>query len=165
MQTTTHTTTRTHTAIWLSDLIFGTIANVLADLGIDASRLFRDWEQNQAAIRNWIIEGSLAMVGVECHQPGGTVAPVFDFPVAYGSAGAGDAQFTAHHASLARFLAKLDRVPVGTSFALFCTFNGPHSSQPGWGPGTRASTDGLRSMSVGTIGTAPYASASMRYFR
>ena len=36
--------------------------------------------------------------------------------------------------------------PPGTTYQLFCTFTGPHSPQPGWGPGTRASTDGLRSI-------------------
>jgi Bacterial HORMA domain 2 len=164
-RTTTTTTTRTHTATWLSDVILGTIADILADLGIDLTRLYRDWDQDEAAIKAWILEQSLSVVLLECHQPNGTVSPVVEFPVKYRAGGDGDAQFTAHRASLARFRAKIDRVPAGTTYRLFCLFSRPHSTQPGWEPGNRASTTGLRSMSVGTIATAPDASASMRYLR
>lgn len=159
----TTTTTIVHTATWLAEIVLGTIADILADLGIDLTSLYRDWDQDEAAIRNWIQERSLAMVTLECHQPGGKVAPVVEFPVRYAPGGVGDAEFTAQRAALARFRAKVDRVPLGTTYSLFCSFNGPHSSQPGWGPGTRASTAGLRPLSMGTIATAPHASASMRY--
>ena len=165
MSTFTTTTTRTHTATWLADVILGTVADILADLGLDLTRLYRDWEQDESAIKAWLLEQSLAMVVLECNQPSGTVAPIVEFPVRYQAGGEGDAQFTAHRASLARFRAKLERVPGGTRYGLICTFNGPHSDQPGWGPAKRASTDGIRSMSLGTIATAPDATASMRYLR
>lgn len=137
----------------------------MADLGIDLTRLYRDWAQDEAAIQAWILERSLAMVVLECHQPSGTVAPVIEFPVQYRPGGEGDAQFTAHRASVARFRAKLDRVPSGTTYAMFCTFRGPHSAQPGWSAGNRASLAGLRSTSLGTIASAPDAAASMKYWR
>jgi hypothetical protein len=159
------TYTRTHTATWLADLILSTIGDICAALGIDTSTLYRSWEQDFSAIKAWIEEGSLAMVVLECHQPNGTVSPVVEFPVVYTSDAIGDAHFTAHNASLARFRAKLESVPYRTSYKLFCSFNGPRTPQPGWGPGTRASTDGLRSSSLGTIGSGPHASASMRYLR
>lgn len=161
--TSTRTTTRTHTATHLTDVVMGAIADILASLRIDLTTLYRDWEQDENAIRAWIEEGSLSAVVLECHQPGGTVAPVLEFPVAYTSSGVGNAEFTASRARMARFLAKLDTVPARTTYRLFCTFNGPHSSQPGWSPGTRASTDGLRSLSYGTLAAAPGASAAMRY--
>jgi hypothetical protein len=163
--TTTTTTTIVHTATWLAEVVLGTIADILADLGIDLTRFYRDWEQDESAIRKWLEERSLAIVVLECHQPGGTVAPVVEFPVRYRAGGEGDAEFTAHRAALARFRAKLDRVPLGTTYTLFCNFNGPHSDQPGWGPGTRASTAGLRPLSVRSIATAPHAAADMRYLR
>lgn len=167
MSTYTGTTTRTivHTATWLAEVVLGTIADILADLGVDLTVLYRDWDQDESAIRNWIQERSLSMVVLECHQPGGTVAPVVEFPVRYTSGGTGDAEFTAQRAALGRFRAKLDRVPPGTQYTLFCTFNGPHSSQPGWGPGNRASTAGLRPLSMRSIATAPHAAADMRYLR
>jgi hypothetical protein len=165
MQTSTYTTTRTHTATWLSGVIMGTISELLVALGIDATRLFSDWAQDEAAIKTWIFEQSLAVVVLECHQPGGKVAPIFEFKVAYGYSGDGDIQFMADQRFIARFRAKLERVPYGTSYALICSFNGDHTPQPGWGPATRASTDGLRSTSLGTIGSGPYASSSMRYLR
>jgi hypothetical protein len=149
----------------LADVILGTIADILGDLGLDLTALFRDWDQDENAIKAWILEQSLSMVVLECHQPGGIVSPVVEFPVRYLSTGRGDGQFTAQRASLARFRAKLDRVPRGTSFRLFCTFNGPRSPQPGWEAGTLASTAGLRATSVGTIASAPDGSAGMRYLR
>jgi len=141
----------------------GAIADILADLGIDMTTLYRDWTQDENAIQAWILEGSLAEVALECHQPRRIVSPVVEFPVAYRLDGSGDAEFTASRARLARFREKIDRVPAGTTYRLYCTFNGPHSPQPGWSAGTRASTDGLRSINYGTLGSAPHATASMRY--
>lgn len=163
--TTTHTYsyTRTHTATHLTDVILGTIADILADLGIDTDRLTNDWVVNENALRAWIEEASLDMIVLECHQPSGTVAPVLEFPVSYTTSGSGDAEFTASRARMARFRAKLDRVPAGTTYRLFCCFNGPRTPQPGWGPGQRADTDGLRGITFGTLGSAPHASAGMRY--
>lgn len=165
MTTSTHTYayTRTHTATHLTEVILGAISDILADLGIDMSRFFRDWEDNENAIKAWIAEGSLDTVVLECHHRSGVVAPVMEFPVTYTTSGSGDGELTASWARLARFRAKLDRVPAGTTYRLFCTFNGPRSAQPGWGPGQRASTDGLRSITYGTLGSAPHASASLRY--
>ena len=161
----THTLayTRVHTATHLTEVILGTIGDILADLGIICSGFHRDWDRTRAAIKAWITEGSLDQVVLECHQPSGTVDPVIEFPVAYTATGAGDAEFTASRARLARFRAKLDRVPAGTTYRLFCTFTGPHTPQPGWGPGTRASTDGLRGITFGTLGRAPHGSVGMRY--
>jgi hypothetical protein len=161
--TSTRTTTRTHTATHLTDVIMGAIADILADLRIDLTTLYRDWTQDENAIQAWILEGSLTEVVLECHQPGGITAPIIEFPVVYRSDGSGDAEFTASRARLARFRQKIDRVPAGTSYRVLCTFNGPHTPQPGWSPGNRASTAGLRSISYGTLGSAPDASASMRY--
>jgi hypothetical protein len=159
--TTTHT--RTETAVYLTDVVMGTIADILSDLRVDLTSLYRDWKQDEAAIAAWVKEGSLDRVVLEFHQPNGTVSPVVEFPFVYRTSGVGDAGFTADRAAFARYRAKLDRVPAGTTFCLICSFNGPHSDQPGWGPATRASTDGLRSLRFGTLGGAPHASVGMRY--
>lgn len=162
--TSTSVYTRTHTATQLADVILGSIADILGTLGIDPTRLFADWDTDQKAIAAWINEGSLKCVALECHQPSGTVAPIFEFPVAYRMSGEGDRHFTADRAALARYLAKVRQVPVGTKFRLFCSYVGPHSPQAGWGPGTRASTAGLRSYSFGTLAAAPHGTASLRYY-
>ena len=162
-QTSTYTVTRTHTATHLTDVIMGAISDILADLNINPAALYHGWARDEAAIKAWIEEGSLAAVVLECHQPRGAVSPVIEFPVSYTSTGTGDAAFTASRARLARFRAKLDQVPAGTTFQLFVTYNGYHSPQPGWGPGTRASTQGMSSINFGTLGSAPHAAAGMRY--
>jgi len=162
--TATHSYTRVHTATHLTEVILGTIGDILADLGIYTGPLQAQWATNENAVKAWIAEGSLAMVVLECHPPTGPAKPVIEFPVAYTATGTGDAQFTTSRARLARFLAKLDRVPAGTTFGLVCTFNGTHSAQPGWSATTRASTTGLQGLTFGTIGTAPHASAGLRYY-
>jgi hypothetical protein len=156
--------TRTHTATHLADVILGSIADILCTLGIDATRVFADWDTDQRAICAWIEEGSLASVALECHQPGGAVAPIFEFSVSYAGTGEGDRKFTADRAALARYLAKLQSVPRGTEYRLFCTYKGPHSDQTGWSPATRASLSGMRSYSFGTLAAGPHASAGLRYF-
>ena len=163
--TTTATYTRTHTATHLADVILGSIADILGTLGIDPTRLFADWETDQSAISNWIEEGTLRCVALECHRPNGTVSPIMEFPVSYTGTGEGDRKFTADRAALARYLAKLQSVPWGTTYRLFCSFNGPHSDQPGWSSGHRASTSGMQSHSFGTLAAGPHASAGLRYLK
>jgi hypothetical protein len=163
--TSTQTHTRTQTAVYLTDVILGAIGDILAALGVDTTRLYADWEQDERAIKQWIEEESLKQVVLECHQPDGKIAPIVEFPVAYQPGGVGDASFTAQRAQLARFRAKLANVPAGTSFALICSYRSSHTKMPGWNPTTRASTDGLSALSFGTLASAPHASASMRILR
>ena len=164
-RTTVSTYARTHTATHLADVILGSIADILGTLGIDPTRLFADWATDQAAISNWIAEASLKCVALECHRPDGTVDPIFEFPVSYDSARVGNRRFTADRAARARYLAKLQGVPRGTTYRLFCSFHGRHSQQPGWFSGTRASIEGMRSSSFGTLAAGPHAGAGLRYYR
>lgn len=155
--------TLTQTATHLTDVIMGTIGDILATLRMDRTALYRDWAQDEAAIKAWLVEQSLACVILECHRPNGTVDPVIEFPVRYNANGTGSHSFTADRAALARYRAKLDSVPPGTTHRLFCTFRGPRTPQPGWSAGTRASTTGLTSQRYGTLGRAPDATVEMRY--
>jgi hypothetical protein len=164
MTTSVSTYTRVQTATHLADVVLGSIADILATLGVDATRVFADWDTDQKAIAAWITEGSLSTVILECHQPNGTVSPIFEFPVAYGLTGEGDRKFTADRAALARYLAKLKTVPAGTVHRIFCSFSGGHSAQQGWSAGSRASVAGMRSYSFGTLAAGPHASTGLRYF-
>lgn len=164
MTTSVSTYTRVQTATHLADVVLGSIADILATLGVDATRVFADWDTDQKAIAAWITEGSLSTVILECHQPNGTVSPIFEFPVTYAVTGEGDRKFTADRAALARYLAKLKTVPSGTVHRVFCTFLGGHSTQPGWSAGNRASVAGMQSYSFGTLAAGPHANAGLRYF-
>lgn len=164
-QTSTQVYTRTHTATFLSELIMGTVADILGELGIDLTRLYRDWDQDEQAIKAWIEEGSLEMLVLECKRPTGSTSPVFEFPVEYKPSGFADPSFVESRASLARYRAKLDSVPSGTEYRLVACFNGPRTPQPGWSPGNRAGTQGMESLSFGTLGEAPEGRVSMRYLR
>lgn len=160
----TSTYARTQTATHLSDVILGSIIDILGTIGIDPTRLFATWDTDQRAIAAWINEGSLASVALECHQPNGIVDPIVEFPVRYTTAGEGDRAFTADRASLATYLAKMKHVQRGTTHRLFCTYNGWHSAQPGWGPAARADTSGMRAYSFGTLASAPHAATGLRYY-
>lgn len=159
--TAAHTYARTHTATFLTGAVMGAISDILGLLNIDHSRLFRDWAQNEKAIKAWIEEGSLRAVVLECVKPSGTVAPVFEFDVTYTTTSG--AEFRASRARLGRFNSKIASVPTGTTYRLVCTFNGPRTEQPGWSATQRASTAGLTPASFGTLARAPDATASMRY--
>jgi hypothetical protein len=161
--TATSTYTITQTATFIADVIMGSIADILGTLGIDATRVFRDWAQDEAAITAWIAEQSLEAVVLECHQPNGSVNPIVEFPVQYTAAGTGNKTFTADRASLARYLAKLQSVPRNTTYRLFVTFRKARTEQAGWSAGTRAGTEGMRSTSFGTLAGAPHASTGLRY--
>ncbi len=160
--TSTSTYTYTHTATYLSDVIMGTIGDILALLGIRPDGAMR-WDQDEQAIAAWIAERSLDTVVLECQRPDGAVRPIFEFPVTYKTTGQGE--FENSRAAMARAHAKITSVPWGTTYRLFCTFRTSRTPQPGWSSGTRASTDGLRSTSFGTLADAPHASASARYLR
>ena len=164
-RTSDSTFTRTQTATHLADVILGSIADILGKLYIDPTRLFADWEIDQTAISVWIEEGSLRCVALECHRPNGTVNPIFEFPVTYTAGGVGDRKFTVDRAARLRYMAKLSSVPRGTVYRLFCSYNWTPSEQPGWSPGTRASLDGMRSSSFGTLASGLHAAAGMRYYR
>jgi hypothetical protein len=161
--TTTSVYTLTQTATHLTDVIMGAIADILGELRIDLTSLYRDWKQDEAAIKAWIMERSLKCVVVECHRPGGAIDPVIEFPVSYKTDGTTDNVFTADRAAFARYRAKLDRVPPGTTFRLVCTFHRTASDQPGWSSTTRASTAGLDALRYGTLGRGPHGSVEMRY--
>jgi hypothetical protein len=167
MSTTTSTSTtvitRTHTATYLAEAILGTISEILGHLGISLDDGPWDYKRDASAIAAWIEEESLREVIVECHQPDGTVDPVFEFPVRFTVDAIGDAVFTTSTASLAKYRAKITKAPKGSRFELFCSHRGPHSSQPGWSAGTRASTIGLQSSAFGTVASGPHAAAAMRY--
>lgn len=160
--TSTSTYTYTQTATYLSDVIMGTIGDILALLGIQPDGALR-WDQDEQAIAAWIAEQSLDTVVLECQRPDGTVRPIFEFPVTYKTSGQGE--FENSRAAMARAHAKITSVPSGTTYRLFCTFRTSRTPQPGWSTGTRASTDGLRSTSFGTLADAPHASAGARYLR
>src|SRR5262249_47289865 len=72
-------------------------------------------------------------------------------------------QFTAQRAKLARYRAKLARVPAGTTFGIVCTFRTSyHTPMDGWTATSRASTSGMRSSRLGGPASAPPPSAPMR---
>ena len=165
MSTFTSTTTTTHTitqtATYLAETIMGSLSEILSTLGINPARLFDDWEQDEKAITAWIAERSLKQVRLQCHRPDSTTKPIFIFPVHYSSDGRAKEAFVDSKAAFARYQAKLASVPNGTTYSLFCTFNGSHSTQPGWYAGNAASTEGLTQRSFGSLADAPHARVSM----
>lgn len=161
--TSTFAYTRAHTATHLTGEIMGALSSILASLGLDPSRLHADWDMDERAISAWIEEQSLKCVVLECTRPDGGARPIFEIPVVYEPGGYVDKQFVTSQAAIARYQAKLKAAPSGTTWRLVCTYRGAHSTQPGWSPTTRASTDGLQSRSLGALAGGPHARATLRH--
>jgi Bacterial HORMA domain 2 len=155
------TNTRTQTAVFLADTIMGAFSEVIAVLGLSHTSLTSQWTIIENGIKQWIEEGSLSDVVLEC---GPTDRPyaVFEIPIQY-SYGTGEVEFVASKARLARYLAKLATVPAGATYRVVTSHNGPHAPMPGWSATTRASTVDMSSYSLGSLGRAPDASISARY--
>jgi hypothetical protein len=162
--TSTYAYTGTHVATYLTDTVLGTLVEAIAQLGLDPTVVTDSWAENEAAITQWIFERSLKSVSVEFSTPTGKLITVVEFPVEYATAGADQAQFRASKERIRRFLAKWGTLPAGTRTRLLVHFYGPRTPMPGWSPGTAADRSGLRSISAGTLATAPGATASMTIY-
>ena len=120
----------------LADVILGSIADILGTLGIDPTRLFADWSTDQAAISNWIGEGSLKCVALECHRPERNGESDLRVPGDVHGQWAGGSEI---HSRSGRAVAKYSSevaagYPMEPAYRLFCSFNGPHSVAGGMVP-------------------------------
>lgn len=159
------TYTITHTATHVADVILGSIADILRILQIDFTNLYGYWPTYEKAIIAWIRESSLECVALECHRPDGQVEPIFEFPVLYRAKSVGERTFAADRRALLLYLNKLQQVPLGTTYKIFCTFNRSPSDQPGWSAGIRSSVESMRYSSFGTLASGPHAGAGLRQYR
>ena len=158
-----YTINRTHTATHLSSAIAGALAEVLTHLGISARTLMETWDTSyDPAIRTWIEEGSLQQVVLECHRPGGSIEPIFEFPIEYEDDGS--VHFSHRHTALARLWAKLNRAPAGTTWKIICQYRSTPTKMDGWSDTYRSSTAELRSFTLGTLATGPHAAVSLRAY-
>jgi hypothetical protein len=114
------------------------------------------------AIRAWITEGSLSIIHLECTRLNGTVNPIFHFPIEYYDDGS--AEISQRHIAQARLWSKVNKVPLGTTFAIKCSYRSKHTDQPYWSDSTLASTDGMSKTNFGTLASGTYASASVTMY-
>ncbi len=156
--------TRVHTATYLTDIVLGAISDILGHLGLDLTRHYTQFAENEAAIAQWITEQSLEKVILEVARPSGALAFAAEFPITYVGNEQQRGEFVSSRAALARYRAKFASLPAGCSYRLVCTYRATASNMPGWSPTTRASTAGLNSFSFGSLADAPHASASLRIF-
>lgn len=166
MSTATHTSsfTRTHTATYLTDVVLGTIGDILAHLGLDPAWHHATYARDESAIIQWIGEEALDSVVLECTAPDGEVVLVAEFPLSYRGSSGQRADFVNSRAALARYRAKLATAPSGTTYRLVCTYRTVHTPMPGWTRSSRVSTAGMRGYSFGTLAGAPHANASVRFY-
>jgi hypothetical protein len=159
--TRTSTNTRTATAVFLTDTIMGAFSEIIAALGLSRAQLTSQWTIIENALKQWIEEGSLEEVVLECGPENAPYA-VFEIPVRY-SAASGEIEFVANKARVARYMAKLASVPAGATYRVVVSNSSGHTPMYGWTSATRASTAGMNSFSLGSLGRAPDATISGRY--
>lgn len=158
----TSTSTRTQTAVYLTDVITGAFSHIVASLGLSAGHLERNWNAIETGLMTWIEEGTLTQVSLEFGDRTNPVA-IVEIPLQYRYSGTGDAEFVANRARMARQMAKIKQIPVGTSYRVVTSHAGAHADVPGWYSTTAASRDGLTSYNLGSLGYGPDASLSMNY--
>lgn len=162
--TNTYTYTSTHTATYLTDAILGTLAEAIAQLGLQPTVITSDWARTEAGILAWIKEHSLKCVSVEFSDATGKVITVVDFPVSYTTSGVEGAAFSASKARISRFLSKYRALPASTRTRLVVDHYGYHTPMPGWSPTHGVNRAGLRATSAGTLASAPGAAASLSIY-
>jgi hypothetical protein len=160
-ETSVYTFTFTQTATYLADTILGSVADIVAALGLKPVRTTERSKLDHAAVQKWIEEKSLRTLSLEFSNSSGDAVEIFEFGVTYGTSGTAD--FYSDQASLARYRVKLKTLPSGSTWRMVCYHHGSHTEMPGWSPTTGASTAGMRSTTFGTIGSAPGASSTMRH--
>ncbi len=158
----TSTSTRTQTAVHLTDVITGAFSSIVATLGLSSGYLHSHWDAIERGLIAWIEEGSLKDVSLEFGDPADPDA-IFEIPLEYRFTGVGNVDFVASRARLARLLAKVEAVPPGTAYRVVASHNGSHSPVDGWSATTAASRAGLSAYNLGSLGSGPDARASMNY--
>ncbi|MDP1847624.1 MAG: hypothetical protein Q8K79_07525 [Solirubrobacteraceae bacterium] len=158
----TSTSTRTQTAVYLTDVITGAFSQIVASLGLSAGHLQNNWTTIETGLMTWIEEGTLTKVSLEFGDSSNPVA-IVEIPLQYRYSGTGDAEFVANRARLARQMAKIQQIPVGTNYRVVVNRSGHYTDVPGWHATTAASRDGLTSYNLGSLGYGPDASLSMNY--
>lgn len=158
----TSTSTRTQTAVHLTDVITGAFSHIIASLGLSAGHLQSNWNVIETGLMTWIEEGSLARVSLEFGDSTDPVA-IFEIPLQYRYSGTGTTEFVASRARLARQMAKIQRIPAGTNYRVLVSHTGAHTDVLGWYSATAASREGLTSYNLGSLGHGPDASLSMNY--
>lgn len=154
--------TRTQTAVHLTDLITGAFSAIVASVGLSAGYLRQHWDAIELGLMTWIEEGSLSTISLEFGDPVKPLA-LLEIPVAYRFTGVGNVEFVASRARLARLTAKLERVPAGTPYRVVASYSGTHSPVDGWSPTTAADRSGLSVYNLGALGSGPDASVSLDY--
>ena len=126
---------------------FGTLG--LTRTNEDSAQFVRDLTQPNGADTRWTAKVD-SLLGIQAN-------------VRFSPSTEGVVQVMVLSDDIAKYDAIHAKFPAGTEFQLFCTYRGAHSTQPGWFPGTRASTAGLRSSTFGTLASGPHAAATLRY--
>ncbi len=156
------TSTRTQTAVHLTDVITGAFAHIVAHMGVSPGYLHQHWPTIELGLMTWIEEGSLSDVSLEFGDPTAPVA-IFEIPLQYRFTGAGNVDFVASRARLARLMAKIEKVPAGTPYRVVVNHGGPHAEVAGWSTTSAASREGLSSYNLGSLGSGPDAAASLKH--
>lgn len=156
------TSTRTHTAVQLADIITGAFSHIVANMGMSPAYLHQHWTTIELGLMTWIEEGSLSEVSLEFGDPSAPVA-IFEIPLQYRFTGTGNVEFVASRARLARLMAKIEKVPASTPYRVVANHDGPHAEVAGWSTTTAANRDGMSSYNLGSLGSGPDAAASLKH--
>lgn len=140
--------TRVHTVTFVTQKIMYTLKEIVRLVGLDPTKLSREWAVIERGVSTWLRTGHLERVTLEIRTPDGArLAGRWDLDIDYDLPGDGtmwaDAQEVRYN------ILKAGHVPSTCEYSIWASAPGG-PSVAGWGSGQMLSKSGFRRYSLGT---------------
>ena len=152
MSTSTFVNSYAITVTHVTAKILLTLKEIIRDIGLDPSKLAKDWETYEEAVSTWIASGHFKRITLEVYHPCtyGLVRR-WDMDVSYSTVG--DGQRWVDTAAVRYAIAKAGLAPADCLYDIIVTTAPDRPKVDGWGPCELRSTEGFKRYSVGaTVG-------------
>lgn len=161
----THSYTRAHTAVFVSDKLRNFLKLLVRRYGLNPEGVVDAWSDwVDRAAHTWLESGHLRTVILEFYRPGSTRAVTrWDFPIRYD--GNGVDEMWIDRLFLEESVAKAKRPPAGSSYRIILQVSPGAPAVHGVGDTTLRSVEGLVARDAGTVIATPDIMASARYYR
>lgn len=161
----THSYSRTNTAIFVSDKLRNLLKLLVRYHGLDPQKLVDAWSDwVSRAARTWLESGHLTMIIIEFYYPRSSVAVArWDFPIRYDGNGADE--MWVDRVFFEGAMTKAKPPPAGCEYRVVLNRSAGAPKVDGVGDTTLRSITGLVAREIGTVIATPDIMASARYYR
>jgi hypothetical protein len=162
MSTTTRTTTRVRTEVYVGEKIAYAMQVILAELGLGAASRRKNWDSVESAMHVWLGEQSLNCVSLEVFSASSDeLLGRFDVDIDYS---VGEPSMR-HDAELSRLAARKVALKAsgGLEFRILMWTASWATSIDGWNPTTARDTSALRKRMIGELARGPGIGSELSY--